>query len=167
VSEPPKLIDLGDAEGADTAERWRVYLEALYGVWQRTLVYGGLSFRGRPLRCRKTPESRFKHFGFWHLIQEGFPEEERMPDLERCRRLLWVGWVIQNEGIDRGIRLILQTPRHGEKKPWALWLHEHDYAVVVAERDEYCLLKTAFVVHARKKAEFERDWQAGRKGRKD
>jgi hypothetical protein len=116
VSEPPKLIDLGDAEGADTAERWRVYLEALYGVWQRTLVYGGLSFRGRPLRCRKTPESRFKHFGFWHLIQEGFPEEERMPDLERCRRLLWVGWVIQNEGIDRGIRLILQTPRHGEKK---------------------------------------------------
>jgi hypothetical protein len=39
--------------------------------------------------------------------------------------------------------------------------------VVVAERDEYCLLKTAFVVHARKKAEFERDWQAGRMGRKD
>ena len=164
MSELPRCIELGEAEGADTAERWRVYLEALYQVYQRTLVHGGLSFRGLRLQCRRLPESRLKHFGFWHLVQEGFPEEDRIPDLERCRRLLWISWVLQNAGTDPRIRVFLQTPRHGEKKLWVLWLHEHHYAVIVAERNGYCLLKTAFVVHSNKSAEFERDWQASQKG---
>ncbi len=165
MSELPKLIELGAAEGDDTAERWRVYLEALHEVYLRTLVRGRLSFRGKELRCRRLPESRFKHFGFWHLVQAGFPEEDRLPDVERCRRLLWVSWVIANASTDAGIRVVLQTPRHGEKMPWALWLHQHDYAVIVAERKDHCLLKTAFMVHSNKQQEFERDWQASQKGR--
>lgn len=164
MSDLPKLIELEEAEGRDTAERWRVYLEALYQVYQRTLVWGELSFRELQLRCRRLPESQFKHFGFWHLVQEGFPEEHRTPDLDRCRRLLWVAWVIQNADTDPRIRTFLQTPRHGEKKPWALWLYEHQYAVMVAERTGYCLLKTAFMVHSKKQQEFERDWQASQKG---
>ena len=164
MSELPRFIELGEAEGSDTAERWRVYLDALHQVYLRTLVHGGLLFRGQRLQCRRLPESRFKQFGFWHLVQAGFPEEERLPDLERCRRLLWVAWVIQNAGTDARIRVFLQTPRHGEKKPWALWLHEQDYAVIVAERSEYSLLLTAFMVHSSKRQEFERDWQASQKG---
>jgi hypothetical protein len=164
VSDLPKFIELSEADGADTAERWGIYLEALYQVYQRTLVHGGLSFRGMRVQCRRVPESRFKQFGFWHLVQEGFPEEERTPDLERCRRLLWASWVILNAGADARIRVFPQTPRHGEKKPWALWLHAHDYAVIVAERKDYCLLKTAFLVNSNKRQEFERDWHASQKG---
>lgn len=167
MSDLPRFIELNEAEGADTAERWHVYLEALYQVYQRTLIRGGISFHGLKLQCRRLPESRFKHFAFWHLIQEGFPEEERLPDLERCRRLLWVSWVIQNAGTDSRIRVFLQTPRHGEKKPWALWLYEHQYTVIIVERNGYCLLKTAFMVHSNKQEEFERDWQASQKGQND
>lgn len=164
MSDLPKFIELEQAEATDTAERWRVYLEALYQVYQRTLVHGGLSFRGMSVKCRRTPESNFKHFGFWHLVQVGFPEEDRLPDLERCRRLLWVSWVIQNAGNDPRIRVFPQTPRHGEKKLWVFWLCEQRYAVIVAERDGYCLLKTAFMVHSNKEEEFERDWKASQKG---
>lgn len=167
MSDLPKYIELDDAEGRDTSERWHVYLEALYQVYQRTLVRGGLTFHNLQLRCRRLPESKFKHFGFWHLVQEGFPEEDRTPDLERCRRLLWVSWVIQNAGTDPSVRVFLQTPRHGEKKPWALWLFEHKYAVIVAERNDYCLLKTAFMIHSKKQEEFEHDWQASQKGQND
>jgi hypothetical protein len=164
VSDLPPFVELNAAEGRDTVEKWRVYLETLDGVYQRTLVKGGLTFRGKRVGCRRMPESDNKHFGFWHLIQEGFPEEERTPDLERCRRLLWVAWVIQNAGKTDDIRIFQQTPRHGEKKPWALWLFDHDYAVILAERNGYYLLKTAFMVKSGKFEELERDWQASGKG---
>jgi hypothetical protein len=165
VNDLPQFIELSDAEGADTAERWRVYLEVLHEVYQRTLVRGGLSIRGLPMRCRRIPESRSKHFGFWHLVQEGYPEEDRLPDLERCRRLLWVSWVVRHADSDSRIRVFRQTPRHGEKKPWALWLPSHDYVVIVAERSDHCLLKTAFLVQSRTRQKLERDWNANQKGR--
>ena len=136
-----------------------VYLEALYGVYQRTLVRGGLTFRGLRVGCRRIPESSGKHFAFWHLVQEGFPEEDRLPDLERCRRLLWVSWVIQQAGHHAGIRVFRQTPRSGDRT-WALWLVEQSYAVILAERSGYYLLKTAFMVKPEKAAELDRDWRA-------
>jgi hypothetical protein len=165
VSNLPAFIELSHAEGRDTVEKWRVYLEALYGVYQQTLAKGGLTFQGKHVQCRRMPESRNKHFAFWHLIQEGFPEVERTPDLERCRRLLWVAWAIQNVGSTAELRVFPQAPRFSEKKPWALWLFNYDYAVILAERGDYCLLKTAFMVKSGKREEFERDWQASQKGK--
>ncbi|MEK7684995.1 MAG: hypothetical protein AAB466_06205 [Verrucomicrobiota bacterium] len=164
MSDLPKFIELGAAEGKDTVERWRVYLEALYGVYRRSLVQGELMFRGLRVGCRRIPEDKGKHFAFWHLVQEGYPEEDRTPDLERCRRLLWVSWVIRNAGQDAMIRVFPQTPRHGEKT-WALWLFEHDYTVILAERSGYFLLKTAFMVKPDKREELERDWQESVKGK--
>jgi hypothetical protein len=152
--------------GEDTVERWRAYLDVLFGVFQRTLARAQLSFRGLNIGCRRIPESKGKHFAFWHLIQEGFPEEDRIPDLDRCRRLLWVAWVIQNAGQDPAIRVFRQTPRHGDKT-WALWLFEHDYAVILAERSGYYLLKTAFLVtKENKREELDRDWQASQNPKK-
>lgn len=164
MSDLPKFIELGEAEGADTVEKLRVYLEALYGVYQRTLAHGQLTFHGCRVGCRRIPESKSKHFAFWHLIQEGFPEEERIPDIDRCRRLLWVSWVVQNAENNPLIRVFRQTPCYGEKT-WALWLFDHDYAVILAERNGYYLLKTAFMVKSDKREELERDWQASEKGK--
>lgn len=164
MNDLPQFIELNAAEGTDTVERWRVYLEVLYEVYQRTLARGQLTFQGCRVGCRRIPESKNKHFAFWHLIQEGFPEEDRTPDLDRCRRLLWVSWVIQNAEGNPLIRVFRQTPRHGEKT-WALWLFNHAYAVILAERAGYYLLKTAFLVKAGKCGELERDWQASQKGK--
>jgi hypothetical protein len=164
VSNPPQFIDLADAEGADTTEQWHVYLEALYGVYQRTIVRGGLQFRGLRVGCRRMPESKGKHFAFWHLVQEGYPEEDRTPDLERCRRLLWVAWVIQQADLNPAIRVFRQTPRSGDRT-WALWFEEQNYTVILAERSGYFLLKTAFMVDCDKREELERDWQAAVKTR--
>lgn len=158
----PPFVELSAIDGTDTVEKWRVYLETLYGVFQRTLARGRLTFRGYRVGCRRLPETDRKHFAFWHLIQEGFPEEDRTPDIERCRRLLWVSWVIQNAGDSPLIRVFLQTPRYGERT-WALWLFEHDYVVILAERSNYFLLKSAFMVKPNKRSELERDWQASQK----
>ena len=160
MSQLPDFIEMEKSLGEDTVERWKVYLEVLFNVFERTLARAGLTFRGLNVGCRRFPEAREKHYGFWHLIQEGWPEDDRTPDLERCRRLLWVAWVIQNAGHDPAIRVFPQTRRHGEKT-WALWLFEHDYAVILAERSGYYLLKTAFLVTKdHKREELERDWRA-------
>lgn len=160
MSQLPDFIEMGESLGADTVERWKVYLEVLFTVFERTLAKAGLTFRGLNVGCRRYPESRERHYGFWHLIQEGWPEDDRTPDLERCRRLLWVSWVIQNADQDPAIRVFPQTRRFGEN-PWALWLHEHDYCVILVERSGYYMLKTAFLITKDgKRQELERDWQA-------
>jgi hypothetical protein len=167
MSEPPRLIEVNDFPGDDFASRWKVYLEAIYGLYFVSVARGGLIFQGSPVRCQFRPEKEGKHYAFWHMMQEGSggrAEDDRTPDLERCRRVEWIAWVINNAGIHPGIRVFRQTERWGEK-PWALWLHEYDYVVILWERRDYFLLKTAFYpLKKGKRDELERDWKASQPG---
>jgi hypothetical protein len=92
------------------------------------------------------------------MMQEGPIEDDRTIDPERCERLLWLGWVIENAASDARIRFFKQSPR-GNETSWVLWLFEQDYAVILWERNGYYLLKTAFMVKPHKRQEFERDWK--------
>ncbi len=68
-------------------------------------------------------------------------EDDRTPDLRRCERIRWVRWVIQN------------APAHAEIDEWQntrgtevntlLWFRE-EYLVVLARRQGYWLLRTAY-----------------------
>jgi hypothetical protein len=158
MTTPPAFLEAADYTGKDTAERWKNYIEGLYVVYLRTVAHGGLTFRGLPVRCQFRPETLGKHYAFWHMMQEGFREEDRTIDVERCRRVAWISWVIQNAPTETGIRVFPQK-RPGEKS-WVLWLYEHDYAVILWERNDYFLLKTAFMVKPHKRTELERDWKA-------
>ncbi len=66
--------------------------------------------------------------------------------------------MIQGEDSEPGVRAFPQV--RGREKSWVLWLHEHDYAVILWERNGTFLLKTSFTVKAHKRKEFERDWNA-------
>jgi len=90
------------------------------------------------------------------MMQEGKIEDERTIDLNRCSRVSWISWVINNAH-DKRIRVFLQE-RQGVKKSWVLWLYEENYAVILWERSGYLLLKTAFLVKSGKYKEFNRDW---------
>jgi len=92
------------------------------------------------------------------MMQEGPIEDNRTIDPERCKRLLWLGWTIEDANSNACIRVFKQAPRSQETS-WVLWLHEDDYAVILWERNGYYLLKTAFLVKPHKRQEFERDWK--------
>lgn len=138
---------------------WEEFIEGLYGLYIKTIVRAELTFRDLPVRCQFRPETFGKHFAFWHMMQEGRVEDDRTIDPERCRRLLWISWVIRNADVDDRIRVFPQADR-GSDKSWVLWLHGEDYAVILHERNGYFLLKTAFMVKPHKANEFERDWSA-------
>ena len=158
MSNLPPFLEAGQYPGHDTVERWSNYIEGLYTIYLRTVAHGNLAFRGNPVRCQFRPETLGKHYAFWHMMQEGNIENERTVDIERCRRVAWIAWVIQNAATDERVRVFPQ--QRGTEKSWVLWLHEHDYAVILWERNDYSLLKTAFMVKPHKKMEFERDWTA-------
>jgi hypothetical protein len=69
---------------------WQCYEDKLYQIYLDEIVNAGLSFNGLPIRCQYRPESKNKHFGFWHLISEGEIETDRTPDLRRCERIHWI-----------------------------------------------------------------------------
>lgn len=163
MSEPPEFIEVDDFPGDDFVSRWNPYLEHVYQRYLDSVANGQLTFRGLPVRCQFKPMTYGKAYGFWHMMQEGSGgrgEDERTPDLERCRRVDWIAWVIRNADSHPEIRVFRQTKRWGEQ-PWALWLHEHDYLVILWERNGYFLLKTAFYpLFKGKLHELERDWNA-------
>lgn len=161
MSAPPSLIQLVEFPGDDFITRWPHFIEHIYRRYLATVAFGKLTFRGRKVNCQFRPESHGKHYAFWHMMQEGScgrSEDDRTPDPERCRRVEWISWVIQNAETHAGIRVFRQADRRGEKS-WALWFHEFDYAVILWERKDYFLLKTAFLVKPHKKKDFERDWK--------
>lgn len=153
MNEPPPLVPFGALDGS-----WQDFIDGLYGIYLKTLVRADLTFRGRPIKCQFRPETFGKGYGFWHMMQEGKIEDERTIDPERCRRLLWIGWVISHADRDPQIRVFPQGKR-GSEKPWALWLSQHNYVVILWERNGYYLLRTAFMVKGHKSKELDRDWQ--------
>jgi hypothetical protein len=159
LSDLPPLIPFGQGEGNDSAERLANFIEALYGLYLKTVVKAALMFRGLPVKCQFRPETFGKHFAFWHMMQEGPVENNRTIDPKRCERLLWIPWLLNHCACgDARIRVFRQNARNGEIS-WVLWLYEQDYAVILWERNGYFLLKTAFLVKPHKRQEFERDWK--------
>lgn len=152
----PEFLELNQYDGKDDADRWNNYVEGLYRIYLKTVAFGGLQFKGLPVRCQFRPETFGKHYAFWHMMQEGRIESERSVDLERCRRVAWIGWVIRQANSDTRIRVFPQARER--EQSWVLWLFESNYAVILWERNESFMLKTAFMVKPHKKMEFERDW---------
>lgn len=148
---PPQLLEFdGD---------WPPYEDMLYQVYLETIVHYGLVFRDWPVRTQYRPETRGKGFSFWHVISEAPSpknknEDERIPDLERCRKLRWVAWVIQHAG-EEGFPW--WENKRGTETRVVIWAEAYDFAVVLAKRNGYYLLKTAYCLKEHRKAAFARE----------
>ena len=168
MSQPPDLMPLNDYGG-----NWAVYEDAIYAEYLATVAHAGLRFLGEQVKVRFHPETKKKGYGFWHLISEAPSkknrnENDRIPDLNRCARIRWVAWCIQN--VD-SIGFCYWENQRGSETHVVIWAEIHDFAVVLAKRQtedglRYYLLKTAYCLqpHRRKSFIMERDtYRASRK----
>jgi hypothetical protein len=147
----PKLMVLNDFNG-----NWDKYLDAIYQVFLEEVVNGKLTYNDLPIRVQFRPMSKGKGYGFWHLIQEGEIEEDREPDLRRCERIRWIAWVIKNLGEEGNI--LWWISMRGSSENVVLWHKNENYAVILAKRNNYFLLKTAYVVKPNRAITFAREW---------
>ncbi len=132
--------DLTVFSGSD----WPVYQDELYRIFCKTLLSDPAFFLGMQVRIKRHPEYLKMHFAFWHLITEGEKESERTPDLRRCERIAWIRWVIENNELHPGI-YYWKNLRKGRVHV-VIWYKAENYVVILEERKEYYLLKTAYVV---------------------
>ncbi len=138
---PPDLLPFHVFSGD-----WVAYEAELHRIFMTEIVRSGLCFRGSPVNCRRLPETAGRWASFWHLVQEGRIEDDRTPDLRRCERIRWVPWMIASAVTHAEIDE-WQNSR-GSETNTLLWYRE-EYIVVLAERRDYWLLKTAYCTEQR------------------
>lgn len=143
---PPLRIFSGD---------WQAYEDALYEIYLDSVVRAGITFQGLPVKSQYRPETKGKGFSFWHLISEGSREEDRTPDLRRCERIHWYSWVINNAETIEDISW--WENRRGTNTHVVLWLESESFAVVLAKRNGYYLIKTAYMVKSKRERAFRKE----------
>ncbi len=134
---------------------WDRYIEELYRIYFEEIVNGQLTFQGLPIKCQFRPETKGKGFAFWHVISDGPTEDERVPDLRRCERIRWISWIIKSAGKDP--RISWWENKRGRSVNVVLWLEKNDFAVILAKRSRYYLLKTAYCVKSHRKKIFRKE----------
>ncbi|MFH1717991.1 MAG: hypothetical protein ABIF19_11605 [Planctomycetota bacterium] len=157
----PPLVLFSDYSG-----NWDAYREAIYSWFKQDFVDNKPVFQGRRLGLKRLPLTYGKEATFWHLIQEGRIEEDRIPDLRRCERIRWPKPVIEHES-DPKVKYWVSVKRKEDRIH--IWLEGEDYVVVLADRGSFLLLWTAFLVtkqHTREKLRKEHASYWGKRSQK-
>lgn len=134
----PPLVRFEDYYGD-----WPSYLDSVYAVFRQDFLGRRPTFFGKRMGLKRMPLTDGKEATFWHFIQEGESEEERIPDLRRCERIRWIRPVIEHADCD--CVKVWAKPHKGTTRVM-LWLEEQEYLVVLDDRDEYVLPWTAYTV---------------------
>lgn len=146
----PPLILFTDHNGD-----WDMYLNVLYSCFKQDFIDTKPVFQGKKLGLKRYPITQGKEATFWHMIQEGSVESERIPSIRRCERIRWPRPIIENN--DHSDIRVWQNERNGEKRI-CLWFAKESYLVILAERNNYILPWTAYPierVHSKRKLQKE------------
>ncbi|PKN68491.1 MAG: hypothetical protein CVU54_14330 [Deltaproteobacteria bacterium HGW-Deltaproteobacteria-12] len=151
----PPLVFFNDYQG-----NWDDYLDAIYTYFKKDFVDSKPVFQGRRLGLKRLPLTLGKEATFWHMISEGREEENRIPDLRRCERIRWPKPIIEHDG-DSAVKF-WRNRRESEERI-CLWFQEENYLVILADRGDYILPWTAYLVekpHRQRKLqkEYEAYW---------
>lgn len=122
-------------------DEWGDYQNGLYQIFHKTLITDKPTFQGLSVTTRFLPSTNGKHFTFWHLISEGEIEEERTPDLRRCERVSWIGWLIKNCNHPN---IFFWESGTGKRRATIIWCEKLDFAIILSKRSNSYLLKTAY-----------------------
>lgn len=134
----PPLVLFNDYGG-----NWEGYLDAIYEWFKQDFIDSKPVFQGQQLGLKRHPMTHGKEATFWHLIQEGKVEDDRTPDLRRCERIRWPRPIIEHNS-DPTIK-IWRNQRRNEDRV-CLWFEPENYLVILADRGDYILPWTAYLV---------------------
>lgn len=156
----PKLMLLAAYDG-----QWHAYLNAIYQVFRQDFVQNKPRYPNKRFALKRFPMSKGKEASFWHLIQEGSVEEDRIPDLRRCERIRWPRPMI--EAIQSKQVRVWRNVR-GKNERVVIATGDFSYVVILDDRDNYVLLWTAYCVEqAHRRAKLQREcesWEAAQNG---
>jgi hypothetical protein len=127
----------------DYGGNWQAYLDAIYECFKQDFIHSKPVFQGQQLGLKRHPMTHGKEATFWHMIQEGSIEEDRIPDFRRCERIRWPRPIIEHDG--NSVIKVWHNQRGSEERI-CLWFEQENYLVILADRGTYILPWTAYLV---------------------
>lgn len=142
----PDEIPLSDFGG-----QWPEYEQHIYEIFLEHFVNNSFIYDGTRISCKKHPEINGKSGTFWHIISSGQTESEKEPDLERCSKIAWPKAIMENTDDDNVLVWTDDSYKGGSRTK--ILLTDPAYLVILANRNGYSLLWTAYPlrVHSKEK----------------
>ncbi len=122
---------------------WEEYCQLIYSEYKKYYSQNNpFYFDGMVVKARKRPIALDKEGGFWHVIggSEGVPEKER------CERVLWARAIIENCQDDSVLVWEEPSKHDGSTKDVVFWLKDENYYVILAKRDGYWVIRSAYYI---------------------
>ena len=158
----PPLVELSASNGD-----WTTYLEVVYRCFVKDFLEDKPVYCGRRLGLKRYPVELGKEATFWHMISEGKTEADRTPDIRRMERIRWPKPIIDSskENPQTTPIKVWRNQRRGNESRILLWVEAENYLVILADRGDYLLPWTAYLVErthqqAKLQKEYEQYWQA-------
>lgn len=134
--------------------QWREYEERIYRYYKNDLIDDHPIFKNKPVIIRwPNLIENGKEKEFWHIVyKEDANTNNRLPDLNRCERILWLRALIENwescmnklyEGCADCEGLIIWEEKDNRLR---MLLKDERFLLVLEERTNCWLLITAFYV---------------------
>lgn len=131
---------------------WNQYEENLINYFYQFMYNQKIIYSDKKVSLRRHPEYNDNPGSFYHLTCKGnntnSTEEEREPDLRRCERLHWIKPIIEedHENLCPKDCVRIYEKRHNGDNTINFLFEEGRFLVVLAKRNGYYLLKTAFYI---------------------
>jgi len=96
---------------------------------------------------------------FWHIISSGKDEQSKEPETDRCVKIKWIRFMIENSN-SLYVWENERNTKKGMKQRICISDLNFDYVVILEERSPYVLLWTAYPLiykHSKQKARREYD----------
>ena len=126
---------------------WFKYIEDLYLVYMRTLVWDRAKFERKSVLTTGNPMRDGKEETFWHII-EGRTGNKKATDFNRCACVPWIRPIIDACEI-QDIKIWLsehKSEKHKKRSRLNMALADFSYLIVLTPRPGRYYLVTAFPV---------------------
>jgi len=116
----------------------------LYNLFQVDLIRSRPVYRGNKILVPREIEDGKERI-FWHLTaRKDLKSGERLPDLRRSERLLWIKPILENSGQPE---VLDWDNNEGKKVKTYVWLKEYDFIVILKKlKNDRRLLITAYYI---------------------
>lgn len=129
----------------NTYSSYQDYEQAVYQYFLSDFANKTLFFRGKKICHKRLPLRKNMSGTFWHIVQSGDNEEEKLPDLDRYKTIRYPFFILEN-CIDNCENLLTWDKEINGKKRILIYCKTKKYLVILEDRADYIIFWTSYPV---------------------